>query len=162
MIITRFRILGWRYVFESTWPRQREKIKVVMSNIEQHAGLMRGQVRREHIRQEHEARRRALEHFEKEESSAIHQEYNAIRAHVSPVFYDDVLNRVEGRVCEGTGRWLVKDSTFCKWLDAVEESTKRLWLRGIPGAGEWDVCQGKAALACPILIVLPWPQERHS
>ena len=110
-----------------------------MTNIEQHTGLMRGEVRREHIRQEHEARRRALEHFEKAERRAIYDEYNAIKTHVSPVLYDGVLNRVEGRVCDGTGKWLVKDATFCKWVDATDVSTRRLWLRGIPGAGEWNI-----------------------
>lgn len=98
---------------------------------------MRNNVRREHIIKEHDARRQALEHFEKMETNAVRQEYNAIQTYISPVSYDDTLNRVEGRVCDGTGKWLMKDGVFHKWVDATDVSTRRLWLQGIPGAGEF-------------------------
>jgi predicted NACHT family NTPase len=118
------------------WPKQKDRIQIVITHIEQHASLMRNEVRREDIRAEHEARLRALEHFEKMEKTAIHQEYNAIHTHISPTSYDDTLNRIESRLCDGTGKWLVKDSAFRKWLDPADGSTRRIWLQGIPGAGK--------------------------
>lgn len=96
---------------------------------------MRSEVRLEHIRAEHDARLRSLEHFEKTERSNRQQEYHIIKTAISPKDYDDKLDWVYGRVCEGTGKWLLVDSTFAKWLDVRDVSTKIVWLQGIPGAG---------------------------
>lgn len=127
---------GWRYIFESLWPKQRDNIKVVITHIKRHTLLMRSEVRLEHIREEHYARLRALEHFEKTERSHRQQEYHIIKTAISPKFYDDKLDWVYGRICEGTGKWLMRDSTFAKWLDVADVSTKIVWLQGIPGAGQ--------------------------
>ncbi|KAH7305450.1 hypothetical protein B0I35DRAFT_362187 [Stachybotrys elegans] len=131
-----FSLSRWRHFFESMWPSRRDKIAIVMTHIEQHTGLMRNEVRREDIRAEHDARLRALEHFEKMEKTAITQEYNAIETHISPVSYDDVLNRIESRLCDGTGKWLIRNVDFCKWLDKTDATARQIWLQGIPGAGK--------------------------
>ena len=96
---------------------------------------MRDKVRWEHIREEHDARRRALEHFERTDRSNTQQEYHIIKTAISPKFYDDKLDWFYGRVCEGTGKWLIRDSTFVEWLDIADLKTKVVWLQGIPGAG---------------------------
>lgn len=126
---------GWRYVFESLWPKQRDRIKLVITNIGRHTSLMRNEVRMEHIREERDARLRALEHFEKTDRSNRQQEYNIIKTGISPKSYDDKLDWLYGRICEGTGKWLIRDPTFAKWLDFADVSTKIVWLQGIPGAG---------------------------
>ena len=126
---------GWGYFFESLWPRHREKIKLVTNHIERHTLLMRNEVRLEHIQEEHCARLRALEHFESTERSHRRQEYQSIKTDISPRTYEDRLDWFHGRICEGTGKWLMKDATFAKWLDSSDTSTKVLWLEGIPGAG---------------------------
>lgn len=117
------------------WPRQRDKIRVIMSHIERHTSLMRNEVRLEHIREEHEARLRALEHFEKTEKSHRQQEYNAIKEGISPRMYEEDLYMIRGRICEGTGKWLLRDAIFIKWLNQYDMSVKIMWLKGIPGAG---------------------------
>ncbi|TAQ90071.1 hypothetical protein B7494_g1584 [Chlorociboria aeruginascens] len=101
-----------------------------------HTLLMRNEVRLEHIREEHEARLRAQEHFEKNERSHRKQEYNAIREAISPRIYEEELYRIRGRICIGTGGWLLRDATFTKWLKEHEEPSKLIWLQGIPGAGK--------------------------
>ena len=106
-----------------------------MSHIERHALLMRNKVRLEHIREEHEARHRALEHFERTERPHRRQEYNTIRETISPKMYEEEFYRIRGRICEGTGRWLLRDATFTKWLQNAEKSMRLIWLQGIPGAG---------------------------
>lgn len=106
-----------------------------MTHIKRHTFLMRSEVRLEHIREEHDARLRALEHFEKAERSNRQQEYHIIKTAISPKFYDDKLDWVYGRVCEGSGKWLMGDSTFANWLDVADVSIKMVWLQGIPGAG---------------------------
>ena len=117
------------------WPKQRDNIKVVITHIKRHTFLMRSEVRLEHIREEHDTRLRALEHFEKAEVSDRQREYHTIKTAISPKFYDDKLDWVYGRVCEGSGKWLMADPIFAKWLDVADVSSKTIWLQGIPGAG---------------------------
>ena len=100
---------------------------------------MRKEVRLEHIREAHDARQNALDHFERIERSNKRQEYDTIRAIISPKLYDDKLYLISSRTCEGTGKWLLKDPGFIKWLDVVDESVKFLWLQGIPGAGQFQM-----------------------
>jgi len=126
---------GWRIMFEAMWPKQREKIRLVMSHIGRHTSLMRKEVQMEHIREEHKARLEAIQHFEKTEKSHRRQEYNAIKAAISPRSYEEDLYRIGSRICENTGRWLLRNATFTKWLKVSEKSTKFIWLQGIPGAG---------------------------
>ncbi|KEY74072.1 hypothetical protein S7711_02661 [Stachybotrys chartarum IBT 7711] len=131
-----FSMSRWRYFFESVWPKQRDKIKVVADHVERHTALMRTEVRLENIRLEYDIRQRTLEHFEKTHRSNRQQDYNVIKTDILPKFYDDKLNWIHGRVCEGTGYWLLQDDMFNKWLDFTNTSTKMLWLQGIPGAGK--------------------------
>ncbi|KFA48785.1 hypothetical protein S40293_01495 [Stachybotrys chartarum IBT 40293] len=131
-----FSMSRWRYFFESVWPKQKDKIKVVAGHVERHTTLMRTEVRLENIRLEYDIRQRTLEHFEKTHRSNRQQDYNVIKTDILPKFYDDKLNWIHGRVCEGTGYWLLRDDMFNKWLDFTNTSTKMLWLQGIPGAGK--------------------------
>lgn len=106
-----------------------------MNHIKRLTLLMRNEVRLEHIQEEHGARLRALEHFERTEKYHQRQEYQHIRADISPEMYEDKYYYLQARICEGTGKWLMRDAVFAKWLDISEISTKMLWLQGIPGAG---------------------------
>lgn len=99
-----------------------------MKDIDDHTRLMRNEVRLEHIQQEHEARIRAFKHFEE-------MAYHRIKADVSPIYFDEELDRVRSQICSGTGKWLIKDSAFRDWLDGTDKPTRILWLQGIPGAG---------------------------
>jgi hypothetical protein len=128
-------LLGWRYVFEALWPKHREKIKVVTRHIGLHSLLLRKEAQFEHIQQEHEARVRSLEHFESVEKAHQLQEYRGLRTEISPQTYDDKLDRLRGQLCSGTGKWLLKDDTFTKWLNASDSSVRLIWIHGIPGAG---------------------------
>jgi NACHT domain len=58
-----------------------------------------------------------------------------LKTNISPQSYEHKLDWLHTRVCQGTGRWLLKDSTFARWLDITDASVKVLWLQGIPGAG---------------------------
>ena len=117
------------------WPKQRDKIQLVMSHIERHTLLMRNEVRLENIREEHEARLKAMNHYETTERSHRRQEYNGIKEVLSPRMYEEELDRILGRICEGTGKWIFRDATFNKWLKGTEKPAKLIWLQGIPGAG---------------------------
>jgi len=118
------------------WPKQRDKIRLVMSHIERHTSLLRNEVQLEHIREEHKARLESMKKFEKDETYHRRQEYKAIKDSISPRTYEEELDRYRGRRCEGTGRWLLKDAIFTKWLKESEKLGKLIWLQGIPGAGK--------------------------
>ncbi|KAF3066316.1 hypothetical protein CFAM422_009490 [Trichoderma lentiforme] len=123
-------------MFEALWPSQKEKIKIVMDHIGRHTNLMRNKVRLEHLREEYEHRQRAFDHFEATQKSNMRQEYNIVKTDISPRFYDAELYRIRGQVCKGTGNWLKQASDFKKWLNGDDDSTRILWLCGIPGAGK--------------------------
>ncbi|KAL6821029.1 hypothetical protein J3E69DRAFT_373903 [Trichoderma sp. SZMC 28015] len=131
-----FGLPHWRVMFEALWPSQKEKIKIVMDHIGRHTNLMRNKVRLEHLREEYEHRQRAFDHFEATQKSNMLQEYNIIKTDISPRFYDADLYRIRGQVCTGTGNWLKQASDFKKWLNGDGNSTRILWLCGIPGAGK--------------------------
>ncbi|KAL6826144.1 hypothetical protein V8C40DRAFT_286985 [Trichoderma camerunense] len=131
-----FGLPHWRVMFEALWPSQKEKIKIVMDHIGRHTNLMRNKVRLEHLREEFEHRQRAFDHFEATQKSNMRQEYNIIKTDISPRFYDAELYRIRGQICMGTGNWLKQASDFKKWLNGDDDSTRILWLCGIPGAGK--------------------------
>jgi len=97
---------------------------------------MRRDVQLQHIQQQYEGRVRALEHFDATEHAHRRQEYHSIMTDLRLEPYDDKMYQVQSRVCEGTGRWLLRNPVFTEWLDGSERSKRLLWLQGIPGSGE--------------------------
>ncbi|KAK2764389.1 hypothetical protein FQN54_009083 [Arachnomyces sp. PD_36] len=123
-------------IFESVWPRHKSKIDVVANNIERHGLLMTNEVNLEHIREAHDTRIKALDHYTRTREFQERQDFEAVETHISPRFYDGELDRLLRTVCHGTGRWLQREETFSQWLDHANTSVKLLWLQGIPGAGK--------------------------
>lgn len=128
--------IGLRLCFEGLWPIQRDRIKLVVTHIERHTMLLRNEVRLEHIQAEYDFRRQAFEHFEKTDSSHQRQEYQSVRANISPQTYQEKLQRLDDESCHQAGRWLLKDPSFCSWIDSSDISMSVLWMQGIPGSGK--------------------------
>jgi len=124
-------------LFETIWPKQREKIKIVEGHIERHSRLLGDKITYEHIKREHEAREKAFEHFRDEETSRASQRFLALEAAIRPPAYGVRFDGLSNKICDGTARWLEKDAAFRSWIDMSNPSTKLLWLRGIPGAGKY-------------------------
>ncbi|KIW65266.1 hypothetical protein PV04_07539 [Phialophora macrospora] len=135
----------WRIVFEAVWPKQRERIKIVATQIQRHTLLLRKETLLEHIQQAHAARLEMMEDFEKKEKSFRKIEYDTIATNVSPRSYGHELYRLQGEFCDGTEKWLMSDATFRKWLDAKDLPTQTLWIQGIPGAGKTLLTSAKIA-----------------
>ncbi|KAI1291593.1 NACHT domain protein [Xylaria venustula] len=131
-----FKLSRWKYLFESLWPTHKEKIKIVMTHIQNHGRLMRNEVRLEHIQQEYEARRLALQNFERLELERRAQEFHRIKTDIAPQSHDDRLDLLRHLTYPGTGAWLLQDAMFKKWADSVSQDSRILWLQGIPGAGK--------------------------
>ncbi|KAH0566067.1 hypothetical protein GP486_000532 [Trichoglossum hirsutum] len=126
----------WRYMLEAVWPKYKAKIELVSSHIERHTHLLRNEVSLQHIKEEHEARAKALEHYEETRRFQERQEFKNLEILISPRLYDRNLDRIRTTTCDGTGKWLFKDSVFNKWLDMMDSSTNLIWLQGIPGSGK--------------------------
>ncbi|RYP52172.1 hypothetical protein DL768_002614 [Monosporascus sp. mg162] len=125
-----------QYFFEAVWPKQKAKIDVVINNIGRHTLLMRNKVTFEHIKEEHEARVRSLAHYEQANEFHEDQIFDALRTRFCPSTYDKRLDWLRNRACEGAAKWLLNDRAFTEWLDTSNQSTRLLWLQGIPGAGK--------------------------
>lgn len=110
-----------------------------MNLIEGHVRLMRNEVQLEHIQREHEARLRQLEHFEMTEKANVRGEYERIKTGISPKSFDGTFYRLSGQTYEGTGKWLLEDAAFARWIDISDSSSRVLWLQGIPGAGRFSI-----------------------
>lgn len=96
---------------------------------------MRDEVSFQHIREEHEARAKALTHFDQEAANQELQKFLALRGRIDPQVYDDRLDWLLNRLSEGSTGWLMRDKIFLDWLDISKSTARLLWLRGIPGAG---------------------------
>lgn len=131
MIIT----TEWMHVFDSLWPMHFAHILEVASHIMRLTRLMRTEIRLEHIQQEYEFRKDALEGFKAQKREARRQEFHRIMSSLSPCRYDDTLYRLRGRRCKETGDWLFIAGTFKNWLNSSQEENRILWLKGIPGSG---------------------------
>jgi hypothetical protein len=128
---------GRKIMFETLWPKRKEKIKIVEANIERHTQLLRENITLEHIRREHEARTKLFEEFQESEVFRTKQMFQAIESAVCPQMYDDRLYWLQTRVCRGTEIWLARDRVFSQWMNMDSPSPRLLWLQGIPGAGEY-------------------------
>lgn len=122
-------------MFEAFWPKKKEEIELVIGRIKDHTYHLRNEVRLEVIQEAYDARQLEIENFAKLEEANRMQEYAAVETAIAPTFYGKKLNFLRGRVCEGTGDWLAKDPDLSKWLQATKDSSKIIWLCGIPGAG---------------------------
>ncbi|KAK5057894.1 hypothetical protein LTR84_011895 [Exophiala bonariae] len=136
IVLKFFRKTYLKLIFESMWPKQREKINIVRAQIQRHTLLLRREVGLEHIQEAHNAQLQALAHYEKTEKSFRRQEYTSLKISISHRAYEGTLDSFQPRVYQETGRWLLKDPLFIKWLDMSDASVKVLWLQGIPGAGK--------------------------
>lgn len=124
-------------MFETLWPKRREKIAVVEANIERHARLLGENITFESIKREHEARLRAFAEYQEAETSRANQKFHALQTALCPPKYDDKLEWLSSRTCPGTASWLEREEAFTKWTDVSSNLTALLWLQGIPGAGKF-------------------------
>ncbi|KAL2132803.1 hypothetical protein VTI74DRAFT_3372 [Chaetomium olivicolor] len=130
-----------RIMFETLWPKRRDRIKVVEANIERHARLLGENITFESIKREHEARLRSFAEYQEAEKFRADQKFRALETALCPRMYNDKLEWLSNRTCPGTASWLAREEAFRKWIDVSSSSTTLLWLQGIPGAG-------KTFLAC--------------
>ena len=123
------------HVFDRMWPKHYAHILEVARHIGRLTRLMRTEIRLEHIQQEYEFRKDALEGFKAQKREARRQEFHRIITSLNPCRYDDTLYHLRGRRCWETRGWLFADGTYMKWLNSSHEENQILWLKGIPGAG---------------------------
>jgi hypothetical protein len=123
------------HVFDRLWPKHYAQILEVTRHIGRLTQLTTTEIRLEHIQQEYEFRKDALESFKLQATEARRQEFHRIMTSLNPCRYDYTLYRLRNLRCQETGGWLFVDQTFTEWLNSSQEELRVLWLKGIPGAG---------------------------
>lgn len=129
--------IGWMYIFDRSWPNLWELVKEVSSHISRLTRLMRTEISLEHIHQEHEFRKTALEQFRKQASETRRQDFDRIRTSLKPREYNESLYEIRAERSSGTGNWLFSSKAFIEWFHDSPKGSRVLWLKGIPGAGKW-------------------------
>lgn len=118
------------------WSRRKVKLKMIEESIERHTRLLETNITLDHIRRQTEERARMLRRFHEIDVHRVTQKFQALEMAICPRMYDDRLEWLRTRTCPGTAKWLSKDLSFHQWIDVSSQSTRLLWLVGIPGAGE--------------------------
>lgn len=128
--------IGWMYIFDRSWPNLWDLVKEVSSHISRLTRLMRTEISLEHIHQEYEFRKTALEQFRKQASETRRQDFDRIRTSLRPREYNESLYELRAERSSGTGNWLFSSKAFIEWFDDSHGESRVLWLKGIPGAGK--------------------------
>lgn len=126
-------------LLEALWPHFRGKLAIIQSNIEKHKMVMTSNVTLEHVIQAHEHRQFELKRYEVEKQSQNNIELKTLSLTMSSPDCTSTLRKAIQRSsnCTGdnTGEWLFNSSTFDMWLKGSDVNQRRVWIRGIPGAG---------------------------
>jgi len=130
-------VLGPQLVFESVWPRQRDRLDSVVSFVERHTACMRSEVTTQNLREERDFRAKSLAHISEEQNFQELQKFQTLKMRLSPESYDDRLDWLLNRSSESSANWLMSDQAFLSWLNTSNPTVRLLWLKGIPGAGTW-------------------------
>jgi len=80
-------------------------------------------------------RANVLDKHQRDQEFQERHDFEAVQSYFSPRIYDEELDRLQYNSCPKTGNWLEKEQDFCDWIDSSNNSTRLLWLHGIPGAG---------------------------
>jgi hypothetical protein len=127
----------WELYFESMWPKYGNKITIIMNNIERHATLISNEVTLASIQDAQAAHAEALKNCERDEEFQRRQDFATVEQSLSPKLYDDDLERFRKHRSPDSGKWIEKNEEFCTWFNASNKPKQVLWIRGIPGAGNF-------------------------
>ncbi|KAI2471029.1 hypothetical protein F4781DRAFT_388511 [Annulohypoxylon bovei var. microspora] len=123
-------------ILESLWPNIRSSITIIQENMDRHKAMMTMNVTLQDILQAHQARKRALEEYEKSQASRDSQTFSTLRNELTPHNHDTELDKIKERSSVASGEWLKDEPDFVRWLDPVDRTTRIMWLHGIPGSGK--------------------------
>src|SRR5271170_6784620 len=100
-----------------------------------HKALMNSEVTLENIVQAYEARERAYQEYERTNQFQDWQNFECVKAAISPYLYDGDLEAFRRECQVESGQWLEEEENFRKWSDPNDHSVPLFWIHGIPGAG---------------------------
>lgn len=127
---------GWKYVFDTIWPKHRIEIDLVVKNLQKHVNLVRSNATALEIQEARKARDEARDHYERSFASQEHERFVSLKERVAAELYDEKLDWFRNRAVDNCAEWLFQDGGFVEWLDSTKKSVSWFWLQGIPGAGK--------------------------
>jgi hypothetical protein len=131
------RSAGFKALFDIIWSRSLDTFETIMKNIKDHERMIDRELDM-FLAQECVIQREAnVSMLKSLEEGRYERERLRLKEYIDPFDYNNRLQKVRERFCEGTGTWVLKDSLFREWRRAGSADLKQrlLWLVGIPGAG---------------------------
>ena len=124
-------------MFDIIWSRSLGTFKTIMKNIKDYERVIDRELDIFLVQECVEARKANVSVLDNLQEGRHERERIRLREHLDPFDYNNRLQKVRERFCEGTGTWILKDSLFTDWRRAGSAELKQrlLWLVGIPGAG---------------------------
>lgn len=104
--------------------------------MDKHKMQMSDHVTWEERLQASEARKRALDEYDKQQSHRDHVRLFELESKISPQMYDEKLGNIIDQSVTESGLWVEGHPDFKKWLDVTDASNRCIWLHGIPGSGK--------------------------
>ncbi|KAK2606195.1 hypothetical protein QQS21_003366 [Conoideocrella luteorostrata] len=129
----------WEQLFETTWGIHKSRLHDITSSIARHRSLIESKASMPQIQESNILQQR--EHHQREEELDTERlgRLQAVNKWLKPtdVETDQVCYSRIRSECPGSGRWLLKKTSFQEWFDPrYPVIPPLLWLNGIPGAGK--------------------------
>jgi len=126
---------------ESLWPNLRGEIDDIKARIAEDASLITSNASLEHIKATEKLRQRTLEEFRKSQRFRDDGQFltlsQALESKLCKEKLGDAVSGLKDR--DVLGSWLLNDPQVSRWLAAAAQETfRRIWLQGIPGAGTFN------------------------
>jgi hypothetical protein len=130
----------WRQLFNATWKTHKSKFSGHIDRMKRHRELVESQATVSQIREFKQSRTLEEQRHEVEVNNEELRREKDVYAWLKPTNMDNdqyYLKRLRAQYPR-TGRWLMENETFKKWLDPKFPTLPTLlWLNGQPGAGKF-------------------------
>jgi hypothetical protein len=119
------------------------RFKLILDNLERHKKLVEKEATLLEIEAAQAMRAAAETQFEKQAEQEEKLQRIAVTAWLDGAksHLDQDNAKAEREAFPESGRWLLSRPQMKAWLDLSSAHKTLLWIRGIPGAGEYPICR---------------------
>jgi hypothetical protein len=150
---------GWKTVFHSSWRTFKSQFGPILSSFKRHQQLLAEEKLNALISEVQTLRQHAEEKFQSLENEVNarhsrdserelaeieetrHRQRRIVQRKLdAPDMLKDHEHASQMRQTNSSGDWIILDPRFQEWSGLDTLLSKRFYLNGIPGAGEWSSC----------------------
>lgn len=128
---------GWKQLFRASWRSKLPEIDCIKQNMRRNRRLIENRVTFAEFEEIQNHRQSAMNASGREKIARDDRCQAVVRQWLSAFPCDEELDRHRNTrsICPDSGRWLLENEKFKKWLNPDFCLSPLLWLSGIPGAG---------------------------